>query len=185
MVLIDYARKAHQVVEAGFTTRQPPLMALVLTATAGEAAVNFMLEPLLTPNEWKAIERKGPERKWTRLSKELQLAPPLEKPSEPLAGFLRTLDARHHVVHFQHGKNVQRLESPAVSLVSGRSFVPISAMRATTPASAEDALRAENALTYYPSLEKLLRVVLPAYAKREEGFALYFECALTGKVTEQ
>lgn len=61
----------------------------------------------------------------------------------------------------------------------------MSAMRATSPAAAEDALRPENALTYYPSLEKLLRAVLPACAKREEGFALYFECASTGKVTEQ
>ncbi len=183
LVMLDYARKAHLAVMNGYSTRYEPLQALLLTATAGEAAVNFMLEPLLGTTDWQAIERWGQERKWTRLSKELGLTPKLEKTEKPLRGFLATLEARHHVVHFQRGKNVQRMESPPFPVASG---MPMSEMRVVgPPAAAEDVLRPENAVTYYPSLEKLLRAVLPAYRKREDGLGLYFELALDGKVTEQ
>lgn len=184
MLMVNYARNAHLTVVQGATTRLEPLQALLFTSTAGEAVVNFMLEPMMAPNEWQAIERHGQERKWTRLSRELGLGPALERAREPLAGFLRTLEARHHIVHFQHGKNVQRVESPPIPLTSGQAFLPMSAMRAVSPAAAEDALRPENAVTYFPSLDRLLRYVLPAYRRREDGFGLYFEYALEGKVKE-
>jgi len=71
-------------------------IALLLTATAGEAVVNRLLEPLVRPEDWSFIERGSVDEKWELLSTKLRLVPPLERSKVQRKLGLREL--KHHAI---------------------------------------------------------------------------------------
>lgn len=192
--LVALAQRAHQDLLHPQANNYNDLMALLLTVTAGEAAVNRLLEPLVSREVWFGTGKKrggldfAPTgARWVRLSKELALVPPLEEAHEPLASFLKTVDARHALVHFKHSHNIHELVAKPVTLsLNAPTLVPVEDFFGSSPDSqlgeADAAIAPEVARSYFPSLEKLLGAVLPAYAAKEDGIAMLFRGALDGKV---
>lgn len=192
--LIALAERTHRDVLRPEANYLNGLMALLLTVTAAEAAINCMLEPLMSKEEWLGTGKKRngfdfapTAAKWERLSRELGLAQPLAEDVEPLAPFLKTITARHALVHYKHSRNInEHVLGPAKFSFGTSTMIPIGAFieagQGTQLGEAEAAMAPEAARAYYPSFEKLLRAVLPAYAAKDDSLVLLFKGALDGQV---
>ena len=184
-LLVTYAREAHLRLAERPITRREPMLALLLTVTAGEAVVNRLLEPLVSEQDWGKLERRGSAQKWVRLADELGLVGQIAEGNDPLAGFLKVVAARHSIVHFKHGPNLQSLTATPLEVVPGQAItVSMSELKPQVLGMAEDALDRTKATLYYPSLEKLVRRVLDAYEVKQPGIVLMLRNALDGKVNE-
>jgi hypothetical protein len=192
--LVALAERAHRNVLDARATNHDGLMVLLLTVTAGEAAVNRLLEPLVSGKEWFGTGKKRggldfapTAAKWTRLCRELGIAPPLDEVTEPLASFLKTIGARHALVHYKHSRNTNELVAgPVKTSVASNSDGSIAyvfgAGEGTKLGEADAAISPDAARNYFPTLEKVLRAVLPAYKAKDDSIVLLFNGALDGQV---
>lgn len=166
-------------------TERTSLEAVLLVVTAGEAVLNWLLEPLVSHDEFygaggkKGMESLTTKKKWVRLSELLKMKPTLRHDAPPLQSFLDTVSVRNDVMHFKHGKNVRTSRRAAVPGVKqrGRLFIPVSAVMAAPLQEApkenvEDKLRPERAGAYLATLVDLLQAVLPAYPYQEVADAI-------------
>ncbi len=171
------------------------VIALLLTVTAAEAAANRLLEAFVSPDEWegrggaKPVEKLRFVEKWEKLSDLLRLTPPLRRGEGALQAFQGTLQARHDLVHFKHGKNTKVFEArgPQQVLYDVPANIEIDAALLSAPkdqlvrSPVEDSLQRSKAEGYYLSFANVLMPVLDAcpirdpslrYAVREMRVAL-------------
>jgi hypothetical protein len=152
------------------------LIALLLTVTAAEAAANRLLEALVSQAEWegkdgaKSVEKLPFLEKWEKLSDLLRLTPPLRRGEGALQAFRYTLQARHDLVHFKHGKNAKVFEArgPEQVLYDVPANIEIDAALLSAPkdqvvsSPVEESLQGTKAEGYYLSFANVLMPVLDA-----------------------
>lgn len=156
------------------------LEAVLLVVTAGEAILNWLLEPLVSRDEFygvggrNGLENLNTRKKWVRLSELLKMKPTLRPDAPPLQPFLDTVDVRNDVMHFKHGKNIRTSRGAAVPGIKqrGRLVIPMAEVIAAPLQEApgenvEDKLRPERAEAYLATLVALLKAVLPAYPDKD------------------
>lgn len=193
--LIDCARQMTLKAIQQNATHGDVLVALLLTVTAAEAAVNRLLEALVSVEEWegkggaKSAERLPFLEKWERLSKALAIEPPLRRGEWPLQALQQTLQARHDLVHFKHGKNTKVFEARGAQQIvydvpmnlEIDSALLEAPKEQVSRSSVEDSLQPSKAEGYYLSFADVLVPVLDAcptndrslvYAVREMRKAL-------------
>jgi len=174
------------------------VIALLLTVTAAEAAANRLLEALVSADEWegkgggKSIEKLRFLAKWEKLSDLLRLTPPLRRGEGALQAFQQTLQARHDLVHFKHGKNTTVFEArgPQQVLYDVPAQIQIDPGFLAAPkdqvvrSPVEDSLQPSKVEGYYLTFANVLAPVLDAcpttdpslrYAVREMRAALGVE----------
>jgi len=116
--LFQLARLARDAATDPTATYLATLQCVVLAAAAAEAAVNVLLQPLLSESEWNGEgKRRGfswesPKRKWLRLSRVIPTDPLLELHTGPFAPVAALLDLRNSVMHFRIEHHMQRLSVP-------------------------------------------------------------------------
>jgi hypothetical protein len=160
------------------------LIALLLTATAAEAAVNRLLEALVSRDEWegkgkaKSVERLPFLDKWEKLSETLAMDPPLRRGEWPLQALQQTLQARHDLVHFKHSKNTKVYEARgAQQILYGPTHLEIDPALLDAPkeqvarSPVEDSLQPSKAEGYYLSFADVLVPVLDACPTTDSSLA--------------
>lgn len=172
--MLALARRAAASAEAEGASEGDALMTLLLVTTAGEAILNRILEPLVPADEWerngrsKGIEMMATPDKWIELSKRLKLDPPFTRGTPPLQRYLKTVDARHTLVHFKHGRNVRHFESEPKRIPwDGGVHIDLSELSSmeTKPVNVpevEPVLDPKSAKEYFESLRALLGPVIEA-----------------------
>jgi len=183
--LIECARRMTLRAMQPDATQGDVLVSLLLTVTAAEAAVNRLLEPLVSRDEWegtsglKSVERLRTPEKWEKLSDLLHMHPALRKGQAPLQTFTGTLEARHALVHFKHGMNrkVSEARGPEQILYDVPANIVVDSDLMSRPRTqvskspAEEALQPSKAEGYYLSFAALLLPTLNAYPTVDPSLA--------------
>jgi hypothetical protein len=184
--LIDCARQATLKAKQSNAVHADVLVALLLTVTAAEAVVNRLLEALVSPAEWegngsraKPVERLPLTEKWEKLSKTLALDPPFRRGEGVLQAFQQTLQARHDLIHFKHGKNAKVFEARGAQQVvydvpMNIDIDPdllVAPKEQVARSSVEDSLQPSRAEGYYLSFAEMLVPVLNACPTNDPSLA--------------
>lgn len=173
--LLFYARYAVQEASKPEAHEYQGVVALMLVATAGEAIVNRLLEPLMPGPDWEKFERKQPGEKWQRLSEMIGMSPGLSKGAPPLQPYLELVRLRNDLAHFKHGKSMstEEVEFPA-SWAAGMLRADLT--RPLGPANVQSAevdlhpeIEPARAKEHYAKLQALLVPVLDKHPSDEFG----------------
>jgi len=165
------------------------MLTIVLVATAAEAAVNRLLEPLIAAEHWDDLEQKRAEDKWKRLYRELGL-PPLAKLDPPLASLLELVNLRNALVHFKHGTNVWSKAQPVVAqwdkgTVSVMPTLPLGKEEERSPKiDFHEVLRPARAPEYYGALKDILTPVLDAHPSDAFQIVSQLRAAMTHRLED-
>jgi hypothetical protein len=149
------------------------LVALLTVATALEAVVNRLLEPLLTTSEWPKAERKSAADKWSRLYSRVGVKPGLAPDRDPLRGFVGLVELRNTLVHFKHGKHVHGADIPvpaswSLGASGGELTVDMSKELPPLPTSpVYEQLNPSQARSFGAVMLAMLEPVLPLYPDDE------------------
>jgi hypothetical protein len=191
--LLWLARDAvHKAQEPG-ASEQRGLTAVLLIAAAGEAVLNWLLESLVSTEEFfgtgekNSLQFASMTKKWIRLSQLLHIKPHFHADAPPLKPLLDTIDVRNDVMHFKHGRNVRHTRGAEIEGLKrdGKIVIPVHEVMASPQQTVsgeivEDKIDPSRAAGYLTTLTNVLQVVLPVYPNRE--IAEVIQKALTGEM---
>jgi hypothetical protein len=162
------------------------LDAILYVCTAAEALVNRLLEPLVPEGDWlpkknekgkltdRGIEGLTAEKKWKKLYSLLNIKPELSEGTDPFRSFLAVVEIRNQLIHFKHGKNIERTETPLKTTyryghVEADGTRPLGPRLVIQKSEIREFLGPGRARGYMESLKGMLEPVLKVYPEDRFG----------------
>lgn len=149
------------------------LMTVLLTGMSSEALVNRLLGPLVQPNEWATMERKGVIKKWEDLANRLGVKSQLAADRRPLQDLAAVHALRNEMAHFKHERHSSSASRPLTRTVIGGRMLfsnpgPPTRVRGSGP-DLDRALAQGRGPEYFDALLRTLELTLGHYPEDRFG----------------